>query len=158
MDLDCINGTDSFAAAEFVAPGFVGHPAYVVSLVQEKNFFRTELNAGPAAGAQLLVNNHNLVHGLILSIKPVLMTHLSGGLGLYSLHSDNAFLQIKPIAAMAEVNTENKHTEKQESEKSRKIAMRDGRTRLFVPSTNPGGLDNHCSGNGENEQENNGRV
>ena len=62
MDLDCLSGTDSFAATAFVALGFVGHFAYVVCLVQKQNLFRTEFDTGPAACAQILVNNHNPVH------------------------------------------------------------------------------------------------
>ena len=62
MDLDCLSGTDSFTATAFVALVFVGHSAYVVCLVQKQNLFRAEFNAGPTARAQLLVNNHNLVH------------------------------------------------------------------------------------------------
>ena len=62
VDLDCPSGTDSFAATAFVALVFVGHFAYVVCLVQKQNLFRAEFNTGPTACAQLLVNNHNLVH------------------------------------------------------------------------------------------------
>jgi len=45
VDLDCLSGTDSFAATAFVAFVFVGNFAYIV-FIQKKNLFRAEFDAG----------------------------------------------------------------------------------------------------------------
>ena len=51
MYLDGFNGADAFTAAEFVALGFVSHPAYVVGRVEKQDFLRAEIDTGSATGA-----------------------------------------------------------------------------------------------------------
>lgn len=69
MNLDRAGRADAFTAAEFVASGFIGHPADVVFLVDIQYLLRAEHDASAATRAQCLINHDYLVHSVVFPFE-----------------------------------------------------------------------------------------